>query len=325
LNDSEISCLLNRQLPIVEWAIWWDKTIDRWHKEGLPLELQENVDIRAYFSLDSYNQLWVSSFTKDCPCLSESGAGYISTAGEYHNFKKFLYPNNPFEKNVLSIWNTMHQSGEMVIWFTLEGFFWHPRSLFGIEKHIFSFYDQPELMHEINKNLLDYHIRIVEQICEICEPDFMTIAEDMSYNNGPMISRKCFDEFLAPYYLKLTKILKKHNIIILVDSDGDVTQMIPWLENVGVQGILPLERAAGCDIFEIRQKHPKFCMIGGFDKTVMSKGEIAMRKEFERLLPAMKGGGYIPSVDHQTPPDVSLNNYCIYVSLLREYVKIACE
>ena len=48
-----------------------------------------------------------------------------------------------------------------------------------------------------------------------------------------------------------------------------------------------------------------------------------MREEFEQLLPAMKSGGYIPSVDHQTPPDVSMEQYRIYVRLLREYAEKA--
>jgi len=48
-----------------------------------------------------------------------------------------------------------------------------------------------------------------------------------------------------------------------------------------------------------------------------------MRAEFERLLPVMKKGGFIPSVDHQTPPDVSLENYRCYVSLLKEYCQKA--
>lgn len=60
-------------------------------------------------------------------------------------------------------------------------------------------------------------------------------------------------------------------------------------------------------------------MIGGYDKTIMHLGEEAMRREFERLLPAMRSGRYIPGVDHQTPPDVSLDTYKTYVRLLKEY------
>ena len=66
-------------------------------------------------------------------------------------------------------------------------------------------------------------------------------------------------------------------------------------------------------------------MIGGYDKTIMHLGEEAMRREFERILPAMKSGRYIPSVDHQTPPDVSVEQYRIYGGLLEEYARKAVE
>jgi len=40
-----------------------------------------------------------------------------------------------------------------------------------------------------------------------------------------------------------------------------------------------------------------------------ASGEAAIRAEFEWLVPLMKTGGFIPSVDHQTPPGVSLEQY----------------
>jgi hypothetical protein len=36
----------------------------------------------------------------------------------------------------------------------------------------------------------------------------------------------------------------------------------------------------------------------------------------------MRTGGFIPSVDHQTPPGVSLEQYRVYLRLLAEYVRI---
>jgi uroporphyrinogen-III decarboxylase len=62
-------------------------------------------------------------------------------------------------------------------------------------------------------------------------------------------------------------------------------------------------------------------MIGHYDKMVMTKGEAAIRQEFERLLPLMRSGGFLPSVDHQTPPGVSLEQYRTYLKLFKEYVK----
>ena len=69
----------------------------------------------------------------------------------------------------------------------------------------------------------------------------------------------------------------------------------------------------------LREAYPDFIFIGAFDKMTMRQSTEAMRGEFERLLPVMKSGGFIPSVDHQTPPDCPLDRYRRYVELLEEY------
>ena len=96
--------------------------------------------------------------------------------------------------------------------------------------------------------------------------------------------------------------------------------LVPWLAELGVNGVLPLERQAKVDGLRLRERYPRLRMVGHFDKMTMNRGEAAMRAEFERLVPLMKAGGFIPSVDHQTPPGVSLAEYGVYLRLLREYL-----
>jgi len=55
---------------------------------------------------------------------------------------------------------------------------------------------------------------------------------------------------------------------------------------------------------------------------IMDKGESAIRAELERLIPLMRSGRFIPSVDHQTPPNVSLQDYRLYLRLLDEYTRV---
>jgi uroporphyrinogen-III decarboxylase len=150
----------------------------------------------------------------------------------------------------------------------------------------------------------------------------MTIAEDMSYNHGPMISKRMFDEFVAPYYRQLIPRLREFDILPFVDTDGDVTLLVPWLKDAGVEGVLPLERQAGVDGLALRRQFPSLRMVGHFNKMTMNQGEASMRLEFERLAPLMRLGGFIPSVDHQTPPGVSLDQYRVYLRLLREYTQL---
>ena len=90
----------------------------------------------------------------------------------------------------------------------------------------------------------------------------------------------------------------------------------------GIRGALPLERQAGVDGIDLRHAFPKVCLVGHFNKMVMNKGEQAIRDEFERLLPLMKSGGFIPSVDHQTPPHVTIDQYRVFRRLLDEYTAV---
>jgi hypothetical protein len=134
--------------------------------------------------------------------------------------------------------------------------------------------------------------------------------------------RMMFADFVAPFYRRLLERVKQLGIITIVDTDGDVTRMVPWLLDVGVEGVLPLERQAGVDGCRLRSAFPTLRMVGHYDKMVMHRGEAAIRQEFERLVPLMRTGGFIPSVDHQTPPGVSLEAYRTYLRLLAEYVKL---
>ena len=131
----------------------------------------------------------------------------------------------------MAAWADRQRRGDAVVWATIEGFFWFPRTLMGFEKLMFAFSDQPELLHRINTDLLEFNFRLLDQIFRICVPTFMTIAEDLSYNHGPMISKRTFDEFVAPYYRQLVPRLLERQIMPFVDTDGDVTLLAPSIFN----------------------------------------------------------------------------------------------
>ncbi len=309
------------RLPRWEWAMWWDETIARWHQEGLPraLPFHQVIEIAQYFGLDPYQQFWFSTTDPTIEATQHHVEGIVANPDDYRRVRRELFPCHDAAIEGMAAWTERQRQGQAVVWCTLEGFFWFPRTLMGFEKLMFAFADQPELLHAINRDLLAFNLGLLERILRVCVPTFMTIAEDMSYNHGPMISKRTFDAFVAPYYRQLLPRLQEHGIPLFMDTDGDVTRLVPWLEELGVQGVLPLERQAGVDGLRLRQQFPRLRMVGHFNKMTMNQGEAAMRAEFERLLPLMKTGGFIPSVDHQTPPGVSLDQYRLYLRLLNEY------
>ncbi|MFA6564780.1 MAG: uroporphyrinogen decarboxylase family protein [Verrucomicrobiia bacterium] len=309
------------RLPRWEWAMWWDETIARWHGEGLPrgMKFSDVFDIAQYFGLDPYQQFWFSTTEATIEATQHHVEGIVASMDDYLRVKPRLYPDHSASIEAMRPWAERQARGDAVVWATLEGWFWFPRTLMGIEKLSYAFYDQPDLVHAMNHDLTEFNLRLIHQMSKVCVPTFMTLAEDMSYNHGPMISQQVFEEFLAPYYRRLIAALNDLNIPLIVDTDGDVTQLVPWLQDVGVAGVLPLERQAGVDALKLREQFPTLRMVGHFNKLTMDRGEAAMRAEFERIVPLMKGGGFIPSVDHQTPPAVSMEQYRLYLRLLEEY------
>jgi len=308
------------RLPMLEWAPWWDKTYCRWQNEGLPTTLTGD-DLYDYFNLDRLEILYVQPIGAGCPRPTHHGASIIKNEADYQSIKKYLFTDKNLQNAITNAkrMKESHERGDFALRVWLDGCFWFPRSLFGIEAHMYAFYDYTELMHQMNDDLLRFNLRTLEAVFDILTPDMVGIGEDMSYNHGPMLSKEMYDAFIAPYYARYMPLIKERGIKILVDTDGDVTQMLPWLVQSQIDGIYPLERQAGVDIAQIRKEYPQLIILGAYDKLVMSKGESAMRAEFERLLPVMRSGGFIPSVDHQTPPEVSLENYRVYRRLFEEY------
>ncbi len=319
------------RMPRLEWGCWWDKTLDRWHADGLDPRLR-NVrwyapgmpvipaegEIGDALGLDPFRILWPRPISDAAPPPAPDGA-YVKDAQEYRRFKKYLFPAEVVAPEYLQKLAALKEQGRMALWMWLDGFFWFPRTLLGIEGHLYAFYDQPELLCEMNRDLLEWYRTLLPAMFEIITPDILLLGEDLSYNHGPMLSKEKFDEVCAPFYRELVPLLKHYNIHPLMDSDGDITEVIDWCREIGVEGIAPLERMAGVDLNEIRKNHPDFLLLGGFDKTIMHLGEAAMRREFERILPVVRSGGYIPMPDHQTPPACSLENYKLFRKLFEEY------
>ncbi|MBN2883060.1 MAG: hypothetical protein JXN10_05995, partial [Clostridia bacterium] len=143
------------RLPMMEWAGWWDKTLVRFRSEGVPEEIPPD-ELREYLGLDMVRQFWISPKSTDFR-NAPADEKKVSDMESYLRIKKMLYPKDAIEvrREKLEYLKPLHEKGDVAVWITLEGFFWFPRTLFGIEDHLYAFYDEAETMHKINNDLAD--------------------------------------------------------------------------------------------------------------------------------------------------------------------------
>jgi len=102
--------------------------------------------------------------------------------------------------------------------------------------------------------------------------------------------------------------------IIITDSDGYVEDIIPLIVETGVTGMYPFERAAGNDLLRIRKNFPDFQLIGGIDKRVLFAGSTNEKIDLELSIveELLKGGRYIPHIDHYVSQDCTWGNFTYY-------------
>ena len=133
------------RLPMVEWAAWWDLTVNRWRVEGLP-EL-DYLQLQNHFGLDPMVTIGTSPSGYELYGTEFQNGPIVNPNREYDTIKKYLYTDTLIDDAVTQAKNLkqFHDNGDIIIRASILGFFWFPRTLFGIEQHLYSFYDEPEL------------------------------------------------------------------------------------------------------------------------------------------------------------------------------------
>lgn len=326
--------------PVLETFQPWTLTIDRFLQQGLPLEI--GGPLSSVHDIGGPPEPYVQTAWGEPVFTYESWLGFDplrrisftlpfrrqpARIRDQHDWLALLErsrsaPDTSFSREDLlqacSGLSAGHDQGTFSLRLNLEGFFWIPRELLGIEPHLYAFYDQPDLLHAINQTVLELYIERLKDLLRLCPVNVVYIMEDLSGKNGPMISPAFFDEFVGSYYRQLVPVLKAYGVRhVFVDTDGDFSTLIPNFLAAGIDGFLPLDVNAGIDIVQLRQHYPQIKLIGGFNKLCLVEGRDAVTREFERILPVIRQGGFIPGNDHQVAPATLFETYRYYIDCLK--------
>ena len=246
----------------------------------------------------------------------------VKDRASWEEHKKRLDPNTP--ERWPTDWNAYAQkinskSEPMMLY--VGSFFGFLREWMGLERLLYMFHDDPNLVEDIMEQICYMETECIKGVLKDIRVDYAMFWEDMAFKTGPLISPDMVRKFMVPRYKKVTDILHSNGVdVIFLDSDGNISELIPlWLE-CGINGHWPLECAAGMNAVALRKKYGKDIILGGnIDKRALLKGKEAIREEVMSKVPfLLESGGYFPSVDHLVPPDVTLENYRYFINTLRE-------
>ncbi len=195
------------------------------------------------------------------------------------------------------------------------------RWLLGDEECLYTFYDDPELIHDMMNHLTDLYLTVFEEVVREVRVDIFHVWEDMCGKQGPLISPEHWREFMGPCYRRIKAFAVEHNIPLLsVDTDGKPDDIVDPMMEAGVNYLWPMEVAAGTDVNDYRARWPELALMGGIDKRALAVDPDAIDAELDRIWPAVQSGRYIPELDHGVPDDVSWSNYRHYAHSFHDRV-----
>ncbi len=341
-------------VPNLEFG-YWDETFLTWHRQGMPTHLVTHKEVEIYLGIsyrgivpinvglfppfetrviheDERHKLVIDSQGVKCE-IKKDGTSSIPHFIEFplkdrkswEEFRKKLDANDPsrYPEN----WDFLKEEWEIrdyPLGINCGSLFGRLRDWMGFEGISYALYDEREWIEEMMEYLTEFHLKLIERAVQEIKLDYAAFWEDMAFRTAPMVSPKLFEELMVPRYKRITALLKKHGIdIVLVDCDGNINELVPlWLE-AGVNLMFPLEVQGGSDPVKIREKFGKnVLLMGGVDKMALIKGREHIKKELQRLKPLVEEGGYIPHVDHRVPPDVSYADYLYYLEAKKDILGV---
>jgi hypothetical protein len=334
----------------------WPSTLARWHAEGLPAAIDNVPDLIDYLGLQPH--LWsgpaVNLFAYpafDYEVLARTadkityrnGNGIVCTEFVTDNYQSMPHfeafpvrtPRDWREYRPRLAWDAgrirpewprqreawQARTAPLILYLDRAGSLYGAvRDLMGVEGASYAFFDEPEMVADMMDT-------VVALFCAVCDalltdgfvPDAVCLWEDMGFNTASLLSPRLVREFMLPRYRIMTAKLREKGVpFIVLDSDGQVGELIPlWLE-AGIDGVVPMEVQAGMDVAVYRERYPQLLMLGGVDKKALAAGRTAIDREMDKIARVVATGGLIPWFDHGLPHDVAYDDFRYFVTRLKQ-------
>jgi uroporphyrinogen-III decarboxylase len=191
------------------------------------------------------------------------------------------------------------------------------RDMLSFEGLAYAVYDYPEMVEDMVETCCVLVENFLDQVLPHFEFDYASGWEDIAYKGGPIVSVRFFKNVVMPRYKRIHQKLARHGIDLwYIDCDGDVRPILPYMMEGGVNCLFPFEVNSCTHPAELLKEYGQDLRImGGFDKIELGKGQDAIRRYMDTLVPLVERGGYIPFCDHRCPPNVDPDDYLFYLDL----------
>jgi uroporphyrinogen decarboxylase len=140
--------------------------------------------------------------------------------------------------------------------------------------------------------------------------DILEVSDDWGQQHTLMFNPELWWEMIYPTEKMIIDVARKHDVPVILHSDGDITLVLDGVKKLGVSGLHPVQESAGMSFARTREiLGDGVCIMGGLDTVtalpVMSPDQI--REEVKRVFGLLKESGpFIFAGSHMFQDDAPL-------------------
>ncbi len=156
--------------------------------------------------------------------------------------------------------------------------------------------DERDLMLHWFRALEREQRRVIELIANRQTSNLAMIYSDVAFKHHPMFSPATFREFgFFDDVASICAACHERGLKVIFHSDGDITSLVDDLVATGIDGLNPLEKAAGVDVYALRRRYPQLILVGGVDVThLLGEGSPdQIRQETRHLIRELGSEGHL--------------------------------
>jgi uroporphyrinogen decarboxylase len=198
--------------------------------------------------------------------------------------------------------------------------FFNPAFLRGMDQFLMDMIERPAFVHELIECTLAHDIRAMQRIVQ-AGVDVVIFGDDYAYKTGPLMSPAHFKEFILPGLKRCVDAAHAAGALVVKHTDGNIMPILDMIVDTGIDGLNPLEPAAGMDIGLIKRRYGKrIAIIGNIDcGSLLSQAPVeeVRRVTRETIRVAAPGGGYCLSSSNSIHSSVKPENFMAMIETWR--------
>jgi uroporphyrinogen decarboxylase len=188
-------------------------------------------------------------------------------------------------------------------------------TLRGFETFLLDMVQHPCFAEELLDRICDFNLELIDQACQ--HPiDGVRFGDDWGAQRGMIMGPHLWRRLIKPRFARMVERARSHGKDVFLHSDGDISEIIPDLIEVGLTVLNPVQPDV-MDIYRIKREYGRdLTFLGGVSvqHLLPEASPAQVRAEVRRLMAEVgAGGGFIIAPTHSLGTDIPLRNLAVLI------------